>query len=92
MKKRKSDLKLRVEEELSVVRDALKSHGGDIKLVDVDEKKGVVSVELEGQCRVCPMANLTLKMGVEDHLKSQIPEVKEVKAVNFEKDVKPKKS
>ena len=90
--KKKSDFQTRVEEELEVVGDALKAHDGSVKLVKVDEKKGIVFVELQGQCRVCPMANLTLKMGVEDHLKSQIPQVREVRAINFEKDLKPKKS
>ena len=90
--KKKSDFQIRVEDELKVVSDALKAHGGSVEFVKVDEKKGIVFVELQGQCRVCPMANLTLKMGVEDHLKSQIPEVREVRAINFEKDLKPKKS
>jgi Fe-S cluster biogenesis protein NfuA len=86
----KNEFKERVEEELETVEDALKAHGGNIKLVKVDEKKGIVFVELVGECRTCPMANLTLKMGVEDHLKSQIPEVKEVRAINFEKETKSK--
>ena len=90
--KKKSDLQIRVEDELEVVSDALKAHGGDVKFVDLDEKKGIVFVELIGKCRVCPMANLTLKIGVENHLVSQIPEIKEVRAINFEKDLKPKKS
>jgi len=42
---------------------------------------GVVKVRLTGACGGCAMATLTLKMGIEQTLKQEIPEVKEVVAV-----------
>ncbi len=63
------------------IRPMLQADGGDIKLVNVDESTGVVSVELQGACKGCPGAQMTLKMGVERHLKQHVPEVKEVVAV-----------
>ncbi len=63
------------------IRPALQAHGGDVELVDTDESSGVVSVKLTGACAGCPMATMTLKQGVEKHLKSRIPQVKEVQAV-----------
>ena len=66
---------------IETIRPMLQGHGGDIELVGVDEATGVVSVRLQGACRGCPGALMTLKMGVERHLKEQIPEVTEVVAV-----------
>jgi len=69
--------KAKVEEALKQVRPTLQRDGGDIELVSVDDN-GIVKVRLKGACGSCPMSTMTLKMGVEKHLKQQIPEVKEV--------------
>ncbi|HAU37424.1 MAG TPA: hypothetical protein DCX07_06860 [Phycisphaerales bacterium] len=60
------------------IRPLLQADGGDIELVGVDEKTGKVSVRLQGACRGCPGAAMTLKMGVERHLKEKVPAVTEV--------------
>lgn len=65
-----------VEAVLAKVRPTLRADGGDIELVDV--KDGVVQVVLTGACSGCPMAQMTLKHGVEKALKDAIPEIKEV--------------
>ena len=72
-------MKDKVEEALAQIRPALQADGGDVELVGVDD--GVVSLKLTGACAGCPMASMTLKMGIERILKEQIPEVKEVVAV-----------
>ncbi|MCD4824994.1 MAG: NifU family protein [Phycisphaerae bacterium] len=64
------------------IRPMLQADGGDIELVSVDEETGVVSVRLQGACKGCPGAQMTLKMGVERHLKEKVPEVTEVVAVD----------
>ena len=63
------------------IRPLLQADGGDIELVSVDEAAGVVSVRLQGACKGCPGAAMTLKMGVERLLKERIAEVKEVVAI-----------
>lgn len=63
------------------IRPALQADGGDIELVQVDEATGMVSVRLQGACRGCPGATMTLKMGVERLLKEKVPQVKGVVAV-----------
>lgn len=55
---------------------ALASHGGGATVTKVEN--GVVVVELEGGCRGCPGARMTMKNGIESLLKERIPEVKEV--------------
>ncbi len=71
----------RVAEVIESIRPMLQNDGGDIGLVGVDEDNNV-RVRLEGACKGCPGAQLTLKNGVERLLKEKIPEVKEVIAVD----------
>jgi Fe-S cluster biogenesis protein NfuA len=75
------DFEKKVKEVIDSVRPALQGHGGDIELVGVGEDK-TVRVRLQGACSGCPGARMTLKMGVERMLKSKVPDVKEVIAVD----------
>jgi Fe-S cluster biogenesis protein NfuA len=70
-------MKEKVEQAIGKIRPMLQRDGGDIELVDVTAD-GVVKVRLTGACGSCPMSMMTLKMGVENALKKEIPEVKEV--------------
>lgn len=74
-------MKEKVQEVLNKIRPSLQADGGDVELVDVDEKEGVVKVRLTGSCFGCPFSTMTLKNGIEQILKEEIPQVKEVKAV-----------
>jgi Fe-S cluster biogenesis protein NfuA len=69
----------KVQKALDEIRPSLQADGGDVKLVAVE--KGVVKVRLQGHCVGCPMSALTLKQGVETHLKKRVPEVVKVEAV-----------
>jgi len=66
-----------VDEVLQLVRPALQADGGDVRLVDVDAD-GVVSVELQGACKGCPMSQLTLANSVERILMEHVPGVTRV--------------
>jgi len=70
-----------VEEVLNKIRPALVRDGGNVELVNVDDE-GKVEVKLTGACAGCPMSTMTLKMGIEQILKQEIPDVKEVVAVD----------
>ena len=74
------NFKKRVSEAIESVRPGLQMDGGDVHIVDVT-KEGDVHVALMGACGSCPMAQMTLKMGIERALKQQVPEVNEVVAV-----------
>ena len=71
----------KVKEVIEAVRPSLQGHGGDIELVGTDDDNNV-KVRLQGACQGCPGAQMTLKMGIEQLLKENIPEVKEVIAVD----------
>jgi len=69
----------KVQKALDEIRPSIQADGGDIELVSVE--KGVVKVRLQGHCVGCPMSAMTLKMGVEAHLKKRVPEVVKVEAI-----------
>jgi Fe-S cluster biogenesis protein NfuA len=77
------ELRERVEEVLDAVRPSLQAHGGDVNLVDVTPEK-IARVELMGACGGCPMASITLKLGIERVLAEEVPELAGVEAVNVE--------
>jgi Fe-S cluster biogenesis protein NfuA len=60
------------------VRPAVENDGGAIEFRGFDE--GVVTVAMKGSCAGCPSSTATLKGGIENLLKSHLPEVKEVVA------------
>jgi len=71
--------KEQVEGVLDKIRPSLVRDGGNVELVGVND--GTVEVKLTGACAGCPMSTMTLKMGIEQILKQEIPEVKDVIAV-----------
>lgn len=74
-------MKEEVEKSIEGIRLMLQGHGGDVKLVSVDEASGKVEVQLQGACHGCPHAAQTLKNGVEAQIMQDVPAVKEVVAV-----------
>ncbi len=68
-----------VEGVLDKIRPMLVRDGGNVELVDVNDD--TVQLRLTGACAGCPMSTMTLKMGIEQILKQEIPGVKEVIAV-----------
>jgi len=60
------------------VRPAVENDGGAIEFLGYDN--GTVTVAMRGSCAGCPSSTATLKGGIENLLKSHLPEVKEVVA------------
>ncbi len=58
------------------IRPAIAMDGGDVELRKFED--GIVTLHLQGACSTCPSSTMTLKMGIENRLKSEIPEVVEV--------------
>lgn len=74
-------MKEKIIKELDLIRANLQAHGGDVEFVDFNETLGKLKVRLTGTCQGCPMAALTLKQGIEKHLKNKFKKIKEVEAV-----------
>lgn len=73
-------MKEKVQSAIERVRPNLQADGGDVELVEVTDE-GVVKVKLLGACHGCPMAQMTLKMGIQKYLQKEVPGVKEVVSV-----------
>ena len=58
------------------IRPAIAMDGGDVELRRYEN--GIVTLHLQGACSTCPSSTMTLKMGIENRLKSEIPEIVEV--------------
>lgn len=72
-----SETVLKIKEILdNEVRPAIAMDGGDIVFNNYTD--GVLYVHMQGACSNCPSATLTLKMGIENRLKEDIPELKEI--------------
>lgn len=59
------------------LRPYLQDDGGDIDLIEITDDL-VVKVQLQGACGSCPYSLMTLKNGVEQAIKREIPEIVEV--------------
>jgi Fe-S cluster biogenesis protein NfuA len=66
-----------IKEAVEMFRPQLQADGGDMEYISLDDQKRV-HLKLVGACGSCPMAVMTLKMGVERYLKDACPEITEV--------------
>ncbi|MBQ0002882.1 MAG: NifU family protein [Treponema sp.] len=72
-----SELEAKVKEVLDMYRPNLQADGGDMEFISLDDQNRV-HLKLVGACGSCPMATMTLKMGVESYVKDAIPEITEI--------------
>jgi Fe-S cluster biogenesis protein NfuA len=63
----------RVRQALEAVRPYLRSHGGGVELLSVNE--GVVRLRLQGSCHSCPSSALTMRQTVEEAIVARAPDV-----------------
>lgn len=71
-----------IEAILKDIRGNLALHGGDVEFCSFDDNSGKLFVRLLGACQGCPMAELTLKAGIESVIQKNIPAVKQVIAID----------
>jgi len=77
-----TELNDRIESALDTIRPYLEADGGNVRLLEVDKENNVV-LELTGNCGSCPMSTMTMKAGVEEAIKREVPEIKSVHAINI---------
>lgn len=77
----KENLLSRVEAALESIRPHLAVDGGNIEVVEVTEDM-TVKIKWLGNCEFCSMSAMTMKAGVEQAIKSKIPEIQSIIAVN----------
>ena len=74
-------MKEQVQQVIDDIRPILQADGGDIQLIGVDEKTGIVTVGLRGRCGGCTHAQMTLQAVVEKKIKELVPGVTAVERV-----------
>jgi Fe-S cluster biogenesis protein NfuA len=67
------DIEKRIAQALVEVRPYLKSHGGDVELIRVED--GVAYLRLEGSCHGCPSSTITLKLAIEEAIFNAAPDL-----------------
>ena len=80
----KADVRTRVAAVIEHLRPYTQSHGGDVTLVDV--QGDTLFVRLSGACNGCSMSSVTLRNGLEEALKAQVPEITRIEVVPNEPD------
>jgi Fe-S cluster biogenesis protein NfuA len=71
-------LEQRVSGALDEMRPYLDSHGGDVRLLGVED--GVVRLQLQGSCSGCPSSAVTLRQGIEQAIYRAAPDVDRIEA------------
>src|SRR5436190_20881634 len=59
------------------IRPYLQRDGGDCEFVSYEGK--VVNMRLHGACGTCPSSLMTLRMGIENAIREQVPDVQMVR-------------
>jgi Fe-S cluster biogenesis protein NfuA len=72
----------KVKDTLEMLRSYLQADGVYISLVEITDDL-ILKVELLGACGTCPFSLQTLKNGVEQAIRKEVPEIKEVVAINM---------
>lgn len=71
----------RIDKALDDIRPHLAVDGGNIEVIDVTDNMDV-KIKWLGNCEFCSMSIMTMRAGVEQAIKSKIPEIGKVEAVN----------
>jgi Fe-S cluster biogenesis protein NfuA/nitrite reductase/ring-hydroxylating ferredoxin subunit len=67
------NIETRVMQALDEVRPYLKSHGGNVEFVKVED--GIAHLRLEGSCHGCPGSTITLKLAIEEAIYKAAPDL-----------------
>jgi len=77
----KNTLYAEIDAALDTIRPHLAVDGGNIEIVDITEDMKV-KIKWLGNCEFCSMSIMTMKAGVEQAIKSKVPQVTSIEAVN----------
>lgn len=70
-----------IELALDDIRPHLAVDGGDVSVVELTDEM-TVKVRWIGACESCSMSTMTMKAGVEMAVRSRLPQIRSVEAVN----------
>jgi Fe-S cluster biogenesis protein NfuA len=67
----------KVKKAIEAIRPYLITDGGDVELIEVTSDL-IVKVKLTGACDGCPFSLQTLKSGIEQAIRKEVPKLKEL--------------
>ena len=70
----------KIKKAIDSVRPYLKADGGDVELIEVTDEL-IVKVKLVCACDGCPFSMQTLKAGIEQAIRNEVPEIRELVSV-----------
>lgn len=71
----------RIDKALNEVRPHLAVDGGNVELVDITEDH-IVKIKWLGTCEGCSMSAMTMRAGIEQAIRGQLPQILGVEAIN----------
>ncbi|NET34708.1 MAG: NifU family protein [Cyanothece sp. SIO1E1] len=77
----KQKLISKIDQALNEVRPHLAVDGGNVEVVDVTEDH-IVKIKWLGTCEGCSMSAMTMRAGIEQAIRGQLPQIVGVEAVN----------
>jgi len=66
---------------LDSIRPHLKVDGGNVEVVDITDDM-IAQVKWMGNCEFCSMTSMTMKAGIQEAVRQQMPEIIGVVAIN----------
>ena len=72
---------IQVESALDDIRPHLAVDGGDVSVVEITEEM-TLRIKWLGACEACSMSAMTLRAGIEQTVKSRLPQIRAVEAGN----------
>ena len=63
------------------INPALESHGGYVTIDSFDETTKNLKIRLGGGCQGCAMSRMTLRSGIENHMRDSFPDLGQIEDV-----------
>ena len=74
-------LEARIREVIEGLRPMLRLDPCGIELIAFETVTGIATVRIDGGCPDCEMPAVTLRQGIEAHLRLRVPEIREVRMI-----------
>jgi Fe-S cluster biogenesis protein NfuA len=81
------EFEARVRQALDQVRPYLRSHGGEVEILAIQD--GDVRLRLQGSCQHCSSSTATLKLVIEEAIYEKAPDVRAIQVDGVERDTTP---
>jgi len=76
------EIDARIRETLVEMRPLLHIAEATIELVEFEEQTGIALLRVEGDCPDCDMSAANMIEGIAAHLRSRVPEVRDVRTIS----------